>query len=195
MISEDPAVERSASQFGVRPHTLFDDEYLNEDDPPADKEDEDPGWLDMVQQLQKENQTLLDSLRKCHDSLLQCRQDKAQLEEILQNQKKRTLDQELEEHLDRDNASDTSWRRSDIEHLVDQVELQQNQANKLRADLLFQKRYLTLANRSLEASEQEALSMLSEMGVAKVPLTQTPVQKWRACFWAILAVHRFRNSR
>ncbi|ORX43567.1 hypothetical protein DM01DRAFT_1411573 [Hesseltinella vesiculosa] len=194
MISEDPAIERSASQFAHRPTTLFDDEYLqslplSKNKHHEDKAEQDPDWADMVRHLQQENQTLLNSLGKCHDSLLRCRKDKAVLEEMLENQKKLTLDQELGEHLDM--QTETSWHRSEIERFVEQVEHQQTLANRQRADLLFQKQYLLLANQALKASEQEAVTVLEELGVTKAKENLPAIRKWRACFWVLIAIQRF----
>ncbi|KAI7858092.1 hypothetical protein BDC45DRAFT_598380 [Circinella umbellata] len=64
-----------------------------------------------------------------------------------------------------------------------------------RIELVFQKRYLMLVNKSLESCESQTLEYLKELGIphnVRQPLL-SPTSKWRACFNAVIAVYRLRK--
>ncbi|CAO3648086.1 unnamed protein product [Cunninghamella blakesleeana] len=85
----DQDIQQSASQFDVYKPT--------HNIPPITSSTEKSSnhWAQLVHHLQIENQHLLTALQRTHDSLVKCRQDKVLLEDLLLNQKKKTLDQEL----------------------------------------------------------------------------------------------------
>ncbi|KAG2217202.1 hypothetical protein INT45_005411 [Circinella minor] len=64
-----------------------------------------------------------------------------------------------------------------------------------RIELVFQKRYLMLVNKSLESCESQTLEYLKELGIPhniRQP-SLSPTSKWRACFNAVIAVYRLRK--
>ncbi|KAI8329442.1 hypothetical protein BC941DRAFT_442796 [Chlamydoabsidia padenii] len=184
----DEFIQRSASQFGIRPITLFDSldiptkgilqsqhilpQQLTQrhfsrqncslprpklppnvqQKPDSDSEGEEDEYKFLVRHLQKENEQLLIALQRNHNTLLQCRQDKRLLEELIQDQRKLTLDKELEDWMDGSiHTSSEKYSKTDMLALVEQVEQRQRRDARHRDDLLFQKRYLLLANAALES--------------------------------------------
>ncbi|KAI9302357.1 hypothetical protein BJ944DRAFT_270049 [Cunninghamella echinulata] len=233
----DQDIQRSASQFGNRPITLFDDEQeIHKYTPPSASNKHTDYWAQLVRHLQNENQQLLKALQRTHDSLVKCRQDRAVLEELVMNQKKKTLDQELlhnnnngrrhhlhhrsnsqhisepiTDQLQDDNEEEEEieeeqeemgeneveeneyWHsRPDMLALIEQVEKRQQRDSRHRDDLAFQKRYLLLANKALEECEKENLNVLERLGLTKAEPIPTPIFKLKACYWTIIAIHRFQ---
>ncbi|CAO3633712.1 unnamed protein product [Cunninghamella echinulata] len=230
----DQDIQRSASQFGNGPITLFDNEQdIHKYTPPSADNKHTDYWAQLVRHLQNENQQLLKALQRTHDSLVKCRQDRSVLEELVMNQKKKTLDQELlhnnnnnnnrhhhhpnsqhisesiidqlqddddkeveeeqEEMGENEVEEDEYWNsRSDMLALIEQVEKRQQRDSRHRDDLAFQKRYLLLANKALEECEKENLDVLERLGLTKAEPIPTPTFKLKACYWAIIAIHRFQ---
>ncbi|SAL98881.1 hypothetical protein [Absidia glauca] len=224
---------RSASQFYVRPKTLFDEcedrgngtlhseqlliqqrqQYQRRLHQPQralsrpkplmgpkqkqdiDSQDDEDEYKFLVRHLQKENEQLLSALQRTHDTLVQCRQEKRLMEELLQGQRKLTLDKELEDWVQGSIHSPSENRsKPDMLKLVEKVERQQRIDARHRDDLLFQKRYLLLANAALESCEQESSAMLQHLGVTKIEPPSSLWFKCRACMWTIIAVRRFLSA-
>ncbi|KAI8080060.1 uncharacterized protein BX664DRAFT_342217 [Halteromyces radiatus] len=233
----DELIQRSASQFGIRPNTLLDQNIMENEIYPLsqrrrpllpqqqqqqqqrqqrslrlpttttqeeEEEEQEEGhdkWkpqdLDeqselqfLVRHLQRENEQLLMALQRSHDGLIKCRQEKRLLEDMLQDQRKMTLDKELEDCIS--GTPSNEWSKQELLALVEQVEQRQKRDIQHRNDLLFQKQYLMLANAALESCEQESLDVLQQLGVTKADPPLSPWSKCRACMWTIIAVKRFQ---
>ncbi|ORY93117.1 hypothetical protein BCR43DRAFT_365094 [Syncephalastrum racemosum] len=102
-----------------------------------------------------------------------------------------------EEQSEKENqqSQDDELSKSDLLMALQRAQEQYQVERARRLELAFQKQYLSYVNTGLESSEKKCRFLLQDLDIVQPTPERTPVSKWRACFHAIIAVHRFRKQR